>query len=98
MAGTVSPNSDWVGEGESRRHVVSYLAEFSAGKTFDDPPSTNDLKVPEIERPALVEIANQIRATAGTNELEIVQAVERFFAKNFHRCRLWILNYDRSCW
>ena len=28
VAGTVSPNSDWVGEGESRRHVVSYLADF----------------------------------------------------------------------
>jgi ATP-binding cassette subfamily F protein uup len=24
----VSPNSDWVGEGASRRHVVSYLADF----------------------------------------------------------------------
>jgi ABC transport system ATP-binding/permease protein len=28
VAATVSPNSDWVGEGESRRHVVSYLADF----------------------------------------------------------------------
>jgi ABC transport system ATP-binding/permease protein len=28
VAGTISPNSDWVGEGESRRHVVSYLADF----------------------------------------------------------------------
>ena len=28
VAGTVSPNSDWVGEGEARRHVVSYLADF----------------------------------------------------------------------
>ena len=28
VAGTVSPNSDWVGEGETRRHVVSYLADF----------------------------------------------------------------------
>ena len=28
VAGTVSPNSDWVGEGERRRHVVSYLGDF----------------------------------------------------------------------
>jgi ATP-binding cassette subfamily F protein uup len=28
VAGTVSPNSDWVGEGDNRRHVVSYLADF----------------------------------------------------------------------
>jgi ATP-binding cassette subfamily F protein uup len=28
VAATVSPNSDWVGEGERRRHVVSYLADF----------------------------------------------------------------------
>jgi ATP-binding cassette subfamily F protein uup len=28
VAATVSPNSDWVGEGDSRRHVVSYLADF----------------------------------------------------------------------
>ena len=28
VASTVSPNSDWVGEGEARRHVVSYLADF----------------------------------------------------------------------
>jgi ATP-binding cassette subfamily F protein uup len=28
VARTVSPNSDWVGEGERRRHVVSYLADF----------------------------------------------------------------------
>ena len=28
VAATVSPNSDWVGEGEARRHVVSYLADF----------------------------------------------------------------------
>jgi len=28
VASTVSPNSDWVGEGETRRHVISYLADF----------------------------------------------------------------------
>jgi ATP-binding cassette subfamily F protein uup len=28
VAATVSPNSDWIGEGESRRHVISYLADF----------------------------------------------------------------------
>jgi ATP-binding cassette subfamily F protein uup len=28
VAATVSPNSDWVGEGDARRHVVSYLADF----------------------------------------------------------------------
>ena len=28
LAATVSPNSDWVGEGERRRHVVSYLGDF----------------------------------------------------------------------
>jgi ATP-binding cassette subfamily F protein uup len=28
VAGTVSPNSDWVGEGEQRRHVISYLGDF----------------------------------------------------------------------
>ncbi len=28
VATTVSPNSDWVGEGERRRHVVSYLGDF----------------------------------------------------------------------
>jgi ATP-binding cassette subfamily F protein uup len=28
VAASVSPNSDWVGEGEARRHVVSYLADF----------------------------------------------------------------------
>jgi ATP-binding cassette subfamily F protein uup len=28
VAATVSPNSDWVGEGERRRHVVSYLGDF----------------------------------------------------------------------
>jgi ATP-binding cassette subfamily F protein uup len=28
VAATVSPHSDWVGEGERRRHVVSYLGDF----------------------------------------------------------------------
>jgi ATP-binding cassette subfamily F protein uup len=28
VAATVSPHSDWVGEGERRRHIVSYLADF----------------------------------------------------------------------
>ncbi|HWJ04261.1 MAG TPA: ATP-binding cassette domain-containing protein [Steroidobacteraceae bacterium] len=28
VAATVSPNSDWVGEGAQRRHVVSYLGDF----------------------------------------------------------------------
>jgi ATP-binding cassette subfamily F protein uup len=28
VAGTVSPNSDWVGEGDQRRHVISYLGDF----------------------------------------------------------------------
>jgi ATP-binding cassette subfamily F protein uup len=28
VAATVSPNSDWVGEGDRRRHVVSYLGDF----------------------------------------------------------------------
>jgi ATP-binding cassette subfamily F protein uup len=28
VAATISPSSDWVGEGEARRHVVSYLADF----------------------------------------------------------------------
>jgi ATP-binding cassette subfamily F protein uup len=28
VAATVSPQSDWVGEGERRRHIVSYLGDF----------------------------------------------------------------------
>ena len=28
VAATVSPNSDWIGEGEARRHVISYLGDF----------------------------------------------------------------------
>ena len=28
VAATVSPNSDWVGEGDDRRHVISYLGDF----------------------------------------------------------------------
>ncbi len=28
VAATVSPNSDWVGDGENRRHVISYLGDF----------------------------------------------------------------------
>ena len=28
VAATISPNSDWVGEGEQRRHVISYLGDF----------------------------------------------------------------------
>jgi transglutaminase-like putative cysteine protease len=63
--------------------VVSYLADFSPGKTFDEDPTALDKVVPEIERPVLDEIAAEIRKTAGTNELEIVQAVEQFFARNF---------------
>jgi ATP-binding cassette subfamily F protein uup len=28
VAATVSPNSDWIGDGDSRRHVISYLGDF----------------------------------------------------------------------
>jgi len=63
--------------------VVSYLADYAPGKVIDDNASDLDKVVPPVEKPVLEEIARQIRATAGTNELEIVRAVEQFFAQNF---------------
>jgi ATP-binding cassette subfamily F protein uup len=38
VAATVSPQSDWVGEGERRRHVVSYLGDFLFSAQRADSP------------------------------------------------------------
>lgn len=63
--------------------VVSYAAEFSPESSFDEPPTSADGLVPDIERPALDEIAAEIRSTGATNQSDLIRAVERFFAQNF---------------
>jgi transglutaminase-like putative cysteine protease len=63
--------------------VVSYVADFAPGPSFDDPPAKIDSQVPEIEKPALDEIAAQLNSRRETNAVELVKAVERFFAQNF---------------
>lgn len=64
--------------------VISFLAEFMPGKSIDEPPATNDLQIPNIEKPAISEIANQIKSTArSTNATDLARAVEDYFTKNF---------------
>src|SRR5262249_48351856 len=63
--------------------VISYLAEFSSDNSFEAEPSETDRGIPPEEMPAVVEIAERIKAQAGTNELSRIRALERFFAQNF---------------
>src|SRR6201999_3859685 len=53
-------------------------------KAFDDPPDeVRDLFVPPREDEAISEIAAKIKSETGTNEIERLRAVERYFAQNF---------------
>jgi hypothetical protein len=50
---------------------------------IDATPSDVDTDVPSIDKPVLSELAAEIISKAGTNQLNQVQAVERYFAQNF---------------
>ena len=63
--------------------VISYLAEFSNNKNFELIPNATDKEIPPEEKSAITEIAEQIKAHAGTNDLSRVHAIGRYFAQNF---------------
>lgn len=64
--------------------VVSYLAEFSPGGSFEAEPERDaDLKVPDIERPVVSKIAESLRSGGALNDTELVRRVEQYFAQNF---------------
>ena len=74
VASTVSPHSDWVGEGERRRHVVSYLGDFLFSAQRADSP-VRMLSGGERNRLLLARLfakpANVIVLDEPTNDLDI---------------------------
>jgi transglutaminase-like putative cysteine protease len=63
--------------------IVSYAAEFSNDQSFEAEPTELDEEIPTEEKRTVVEIAEAIKAQAGTNDLSRVRAIERYFAQNF---------------
>ncbi|HET7204231.1 MAG TPA: ATP-binding cassette domain-containing protein, partial [Steroidobacteraceae bacterium] len=74
VAATVSPSSDWVGDGERRRHVVSYLNDFLFPAQRADAP-VRMLSGGERNRLLLARLfarpANVIVLDEPTNDLDI---------------------------
>jgi len=74
VAATVSPHSDWVGEGERRRHVVSYLGDFLFSAQRADSP-VRMLSGGERNRLLLARLfakpANVVVLDEPTNDLDI---------------------------
>ena len=74
VAATVSPHSDWVGEGEQRRHIVSYLGDFLFPAQRADSP-VRMLSGGERNRLLLARLfakpANVIVLDEPTNDLDI---------------------------
>jgi protein-glutamine gamma-glutamyltransferase len=64
--------------------LASYRADFSPRTVRDEAYGGNDLFVPPIEEPVISEIAAEVQSKArGTNQLDLVQALENFFSANF---------------
>jgi hypothetical protein len=55
---------------------------YGPGRTFDSPPCDRDLMIPSEERPAIVQIARELKL-AGMTERQKIRTVERFFATDF---------------
>jgi len=61
---------------------ITYQAYFNNELSLDNPPTAEDLEIPNQEKPALNQIISQLNIT-GQSPPEIVNAVDRFFLKNF---------------
>lgn len=61
---------------------IIYQAYFNNELSLDNPPTAEDLEIPNQEKPALNQILTQLNIT-GQSPPEIVNAVDRFFLKNF---------------
>ncbi|MFB2936134.1 transglutaminase family protein [Aerosakkonemataceae cyanobacterium BLCC-F154] len=61
---------------------INYQAYFNNQLSLDNPPTAEDLEIPNQEKPALNQIINQLNIT-GKSSQKIVNNVDRFFLKNF---------------
>lgn len=61
---------------------ITYQAYFNNELSLDNPPTTEDLEIPNQEKPALNQILSQLNID-GKSPPEIVNSVDRFFLKNF---------------
>lgn len=61
---------------------IDYQAYFNNQLSLDNLPTAEDLEIPNQEKPALNQIISQLNIT-GQAPPEIVNAVDRFFLKNF---------------
>ncbi|OKH35534.1 transglutaminase [[Phormidium ambiguum] IAM M-71] len=61
---------------------ITYQAYFNNQLSLDNPPTAEDLEIPNQEKPALNQILNQLNIT-GKSPPEIVNSVDIFFLKNF---------------
>ncbi|HET9694444.1 MAG TPA: ATP-binding cassette domain-containing protein, partial [Steroidobacteraceae bacterium] len=99
VAATVSPNSDWVGEGERRRHVVSYLADFLFPAQRAESP-VRMLSGGERNRLLLARLfakpANVIVLDEPTNDLDIesLELLEQTLQD--YRGTLLLVSHDRT--
>lgn len=61
---------------------IDYQAYFNDELSLDNPPTAEDIEIPNQEKPALNQILNQLNVE-GKSPQEIVNSVDRFFLKNF---------------
>lgn len=62
--------------------LVSFRARFGPGITFDCLPTTNDVAIPEKERPAIARAVNNLELS-GKTQSQKLQAIAGFFQNNF---------------
>jgi len=99
VAVTVSPNSDWVGEGDARRHIVSYLGDFLFPPQRADAP-VKMLSGGERNRLLLARLfsrpANILVLDEPTNDLDIesLELLEQTLQE--YRGTLLLVSHDRT--
>jgi protein-glutamine gamma-glutamyltransferase len=62
--------------------LLDLRASFGPNRSFDSPPCDRDLLVDDKERPALAQVAAELKL-AGMTDRQKIRAIERFFANNF---------------
>jgi hypothetical protein len=63
--------------------LLDMRVSFEPGRSIDSPPGERDKMVPEAEKPALEQVARDLKLEEMTSDGQKIRAIEQFFANNF---------------
>jgi hypothetical protein len=83
--GVLRTNRLGVADVQAAPGMLDFQADYWTGPSFDAPPGTNDLSVPEDEKPVLKEVAASLHLDqmSEAQERQKIRAVSKFFHDNF---------------